>query len=74
MKVVQLINGLGYGGGEQMLVPMARELGRDLSVWTLTRQGPLADVLRDRRLGYPEPARCGGEASLLDDSVECPHP
>lgn len=54
MKVIQLINGLDYGGGERLLVDLVRGLrppAFDVRVYCLTREGPLADELR--ALGVP---------------------
>ncbi|MBI3179203.1 MAG: glycosyltransferase, partial [Deltaproteobacteria bacterium] len=46
MKVVHLINGLGRGGGERLLVRLVAGLDRSrVSVYCLTRRGPLADDL-----------------------------
>jgi glycosyltransferase involved in cell wall biosynthesis len=53
MKVVQLINGLGRGGGERLLVDLVRDAAAAcrFSVYTLTRGGPLAEELES--LGVP---------------------
>lgn len=53
MKVVQLINGLGRGGAERMLVELVRELRSevDFEVYCLTRGGPLEAELGE--LGVP---------------------
>ncbi|MEE8409386.1 MAG: glycosyltransferase [Myxococcota bacterium] len=66
VRVVQLINGLGIGGGERLLAETVSRLegtGFEFKVYCLTREGPLADELRAigvpvRRLtwnGVPKP-------------------
>ncbi len=52
MKIVHLINGLGRGGGERLLVRLVAALARDhCAVYCLTRRGPLAEELA--ALGVP---------------------
>ena len=50
MKIVHIINGLGRGGGERLLVELVRGLernGHSSSVYCLTRTGVLAEELRE---------------------------
>lgn len=53
MRVVHLINGLGRGGGERLLVELVRGLRAEVhfDVFCLTREGPLADELRQMGIG-----------------------